>query len=77
MTSIAFDEAVKLYSVSVDSSVLPPVVLIVEVNVVLGGCIAPTTGWITSNNIFLVAVTDEPPISPEALAVSEFAAVTV
>ena len=42
--SVAFEVAAKLYSASVDSSVLPPVVLIVEVNVVPGGCIEPTTG---------------------------------
>ena len=53
-------------------------VIIVEDIVVLGGCIAPTHGWITSNKTFLVAVTVlRPAHSPVAEAVSEFCAVIV
>ena len=51
--------------------------LIVAVTAVPGGVIVDAIGWITSYIIFLVAVTELPPISPVAEAASEFCAVTV
>ena len=77
-TDIAFDVADNEYSLSEPSSVSPVVFLIVADNNVPGGCNAPTTGWITSYNIFLVAVTLlRPAHSPDDEAVSEFCAVIV
>ena len=63
--------AAKLNGVSEPCIDLPVVFLKVVVKLVCGCTTCPICGCNTSNNLFCVAVTLEPPTSPVALAVPE------
>ena len=68
-TPSAADAACKLNAVSDPLTDRPVVVLNVDVNVVPGCITLPICNCNTSNNLFWVAVTVEPPTSPVAVAV--------